>query len=432
MNTKLISVVIVSSVSSLLILTMTREALSNREEINLTGQDLDIDENSMGWTIKQKTSSSKIASNLKFEIGSGQRDDKVTIHFDYPLPWRSEFSEFWSAEFKSLEQAMRNYFNDLCKKLEVRAEITITDVLVKSTNDGKEQTHFDLYADCKIEPKYRVTKILQCQMIVANIVKNINVNELLIYFHESSYKEVVEDSEFSSGNRDFSLSFCNNLKFPTFSIFFFAVESAASEWRPFEDLKKEDEVEPDFIVDAADRLSENIYSIEAYMKRTFEIDENFVKCFKIYSEHIFMQNDYFNESSEISIDHIYARIEREQIGEFWTIFNFTLTTFDILITEKDLELNNFTTFDEIFKFFDGNEFEGEIMKINNPDWKEIESTSTDSINYEDSTATETTTDVYSTSTAEGIESTTFFIDNDSEVEESILSEGSSHFSLIYD
>jgi hypothetical protein len=195
LSAKLISVIIATGVSSLLILTIHRGNSKVSMEINLNSQDVVIDEDSTGWRLIQKENKLKVVSNLKFEVGSGH--DKVTIHFDSRVPWSDQFTDYSSDMYKGLKSALKNYFNDLCKKLEIHSEIKITDFFVEPI-EGKTQTHFDLFVECKIEPKYQVTKILQCQLIVANIVKSISVNELYsnYFFDALIQEEVVKNCEY--------------------------------------------------------------------------------------------------------------------------------------------------------------------------------------------------------------------------------------------
>jgi hypothetical protein len=150
------------------------------------------------------------------------------------------------------------------------------------------------------------------------------------------------------------------------------------------ELQSQDEFsnpESDLVVNEVERIFDNIYWVEAYMHSDInEIDDKLLNCFKNYSEHNFAQNSFFDDNAKISISNLDAEVEYIPKSMRVIIFTFELTAENIDINEEDLKLNGWTMFDEIFKYFDINEFKEDLINAKSF----ITSTNLEeSINYED-------------------------------------------------
>lgn len=194
MNTKIFATIIVSSVASYLLLTTIRGNREIHKRYELSDGELLVEEKAGGYTINPVPGNlpSRLGSELKFEIGDSENDG-VSAKFVFPTKWNEQYLNETLISAKNFKTALFNYFRDLSRKLSLNATLDLTGVVLNPINlSDITLTHIELKVKCKIDPKLRVTRILQCQIAVANVAKQISVNELLVYLNAySAVEEVV-------------------------------------------------------------------------------------------------------------------------------------------------------------------------------------------------------------------------------------------------
>lgn len=116
----------------------------------------------------------------------------------------------------------------------------------------------------------------------------------------------------------------------------------------------------DLLVNLVKPLSGNTFEMLAYITPVINVTENFKHEFKTYVEDSHKSNDMFPET-KITVEVISA--EENEFGNETNVW-FKLQTSNIEITEEDLNLDsgNYTTFDQLFEFFDVSEFESQFLE----------------------------------------------------------------------
>lgn len=108
----------------------------------------------------------------------------------------------------------------------------------------------------------------------------------------------------------------------------------------------------DFFVDSVKPLTDNEFDVLAFITPVLNITEMFKDTFKSYVENSHKSID-TSLCSNITVT-VLSAVENEFGNE--TVVEFVLKTFKINITEEDLSLDHYTTFDHLFEFFNVTEF----------------------------------------------------------------------------
>lgn len=188
MNVKVIGTIIVSSVASYLLLTTVYNGHVSQKRIDFNEEGLLVEEKAGGFTVNSVNENfpTRLGSELKFSIGHND-NDTVSMKFVFPTMWNKQYYYDSLNAAKNFRDAIHNYFNDLTQKLSVQGSVSLTGVILNPFNVSDIMlTHIELGIQCKVDPKLRVTRILQCQVAAANIAKQISVNELLVYLNAYS------------------------------------------------------------------------------------------------------------------------------------------------------------------------------------------------------------------------------------------------------
>lgn len=409
MNTKILATIVVSSVASYLLLTTFRGDQPIHKRYELNDRELLVEEKAGGYTINPAPAQipSKLGSELKFEIGQSE-NESVSAKFVFPTKWNDQYLNENLISTKNFQTAVIKYFNDLTDKLSFSGKLDLTGVMLNPVN-AKDitLTHIELKIKCKIDPKLRVTRILQCQIAVANVAKQISVNELLVYLNAySAVGKVVGVRNNSAVESDdckkilIYKMFMSNAKL-CLKKYIFTVESSATALPEMFDNSGsfDDQEYSDLTVDHVEDLGKNFYHVYAFLNGTFEVDELFKCVFKNYTVENMAMNLFFSESSRIAVDNIHSGTSD---AENQTLLMFDLLVVNIIITEEDLELNEFTMFDEIFNHFNSDEFRYQLTSV-----EECKSLIENNMkNDQETTSTSSAATTTDNTTTEGVSDTT--------------------------
>lgn len=184
-------------------------------------------------------------------------------------------------------------------------------------------------------------------------------------------------------------------------------------------------------VDHVETLGNNFYQVSAYLDGIFEVDELFKCVFKNYTVENMEMNSFFSKKSHIAVDNIHTS-QSDAVDE--TFLRFDLLVFNILITEEDLKLEQFSMFDEIFNYFDSNELRHQLTEVEecgiliDKNMKNDQGTTSPS-----ATDNTTTEDISHTTHIGGIndDSTTSTIETDIDSNKAELTEGSFICDLLF-
>lgn len=203
MNTHLIATIIVTSVASYLLLTEYRGNHLIQKRIDFNEDGLTVEEKAGYYTVSRATEifPSRMGGEMKFEIGQNP-NGSVFMQFVSPIIWRDQYFDDTLVAVKNFRDAVYRYFEDIAKKLIIKGIIELTTVNLfpfTKGNDTLVQIVFEI--QCKIDPKLRLTRILQCQVAAAKLAKQISVNELTFYLNAyAAFEEVVNLSRYTTTN----------------------------------------------------------------------------------------------------------------------------------------------------------------------------------------------------------------------------------------
>lgn len=146
-----------------------------------------------GFLANQKKSHIK---NYKLKVNDFPPSEReFLISFDASFPWNENFVDLNSVESKVLNESFTKYFDEVFQKLKiVEIKVKTKSVRVES-NKIPDHLHFSVSADCQNVQQKVFDNLLECANVIRSVVKMLNFDELLPYFHEIGYSEMINPGQ---------------------------------------------------------------------------------------------------------------------------------------------------------------------------------------------------------------------------------------------
>lgn len=154
------------------------------DEFNFYG-----DEEFSGKSSLESTKS--FIKNYKLKVKNDPSERKISIDFDASVPWNEKYLQENSVELKILKESFAKYFEDVFKKMNKKEiKLKVNNVKVHPVK-SRDYVHFSIGADCLNSKKNAFDNLMECAVVIKKVVENLSPTELLIYFHEIGYSELV-------------------------------------------------------------------------------------------------------------------------------------------------------------------------------------------------------------------------------------------------
>lgn len=129
--------------------------------------------------------------NVNFKVKTDPSEKEISIDFDASVPWNEKYLQENSVELKTLKESFVKYFEDVFKKMKKKEiKLKVTNVKVYPVK-SRDYVHFSIVVDCLNSKKNAIDDMFECSVLIKKVIDNLSPSELLIYFHEIGYSELV-------------------------------------------------------------------------------------------------------------------------------------------------------------------------------------------------------------------------------------------------
>lgn len=116
---------------------------------------------------------------------------ELSVKFDANFPWHEKFFTQSDDEKRDLVKALGKYVGDLLVKLKINNMKIQVQSLVLTPTSYIGYTHFYVLCECQSVAEKVFIQTHECHNESEKVLMELNMNDLLIYFNEAGYSEVI-------------------------------------------------------------------------------------------------------------------------------------------------------------------------------------------------------------------------------------------------